>query len=84
MPCWDALAASYRRLLLQGQEYTNTNSNLDEIRWQKNRFQTKEEDKTRKEELSKVEIGNLPKKEFRVMIIMTKELRFTEQEVTSF
>ena len=31
--------------------------------------QTKEQDKTPKEELSDVEIGNLPKKEFRVMMI---------------
>ena len=59
------------------------------MRWQKNGFQTKEEDKTRKEELSEVEIGNLPKKEFRVMIIMTKELRrradgCTEQEARRF
>ena len=65
--------------------YKNTNSNSDEMRRQKNRFQTKEEDKTRKE-LRKVEIGNLPKKEFRVMIIMAKEFgrrtdRCTGQEV---
>lgn len=45
------------------------------MRWQKNGFQTKEEDKTQKEELSEVEIGNLPKKEFRVMIVkMIQEL----------
>ena len=31
--------------------------------------QMKEQDKTPKEELSDVEIGNLPKKEFRVMMI---------------
>ena len=31
-------------------------------------FQTKEQDKTR-EELSDVEIGNLPEKEFRVMTV---------------
>ena len=38
-------------------------------------FQTKEQDKTPEEELSKVEIGNLPKKEFRVVIVkMIKEL----------
>ena len=43
--------------------------------WQRNIFQTKEQDKT-PEELSEVEIGNLPEKEFRVMIIkMMKELR---------
>ena len=51
------------------------------MRWQRNRFQTKEEDKT-PEELSEVEIGNLPYREFKVMIIkMFKELRrrFDEQ-----
>ena len=32
-------------------------------------FQMKEQDKTLEEKLSEVEIGNLPKKEFRVMII---------------
>ena len=32
-------------------------------------FQTKEQDKTPEEEQSEVEIGNLPKKEFRVMIV---------------
>ena len=39
-------------------------------------FQTKEQDKTPEEELSEVEIGNLRKKKFRVMIIkMIKEHR---------
>ena len=38
--------------------------------------QMKEQDKTPEEELSEVEIGNLPEKEFRVMIIkVMKELR---------
>ena len=38
-------------------------------------FQTKEQDKTPEEELSEVEIGNQPKKEFKVMIVkMIKEL----------
>ena len=38
-------------------------------------FQTKEEDKTPVEELSEVEINNLPHKKFKVMIIkMLKEL----------
>ena len=32
-------------------------------------FQTKEQDKTPKEELSEVEIGNLPEKEFRIMTV---------------
>ena len=45
------------------------------MRWQKNMSQMKEQDKTPEEELSEVEIGNLPEKEFRVMIIkVMKEL----------
>ena len=42
---------------------------LDKMRWQKNIFQMKEQDKTSEEQLSEVEIGNLPEKEFRVMIV---------------
>ena len=39
-------------------------------------FQMKEQDKTPEEEISKMETGNVPKKEFKVMIIkMTKELQ---------
>ena len=54
--------------------------------WQKIMFQTKEKDKTPEEELSEVEIGNLPKKEFRVEIIKRtlKGNGCTEQEVRSF
>ena len=45
------------------------------MRQQRNRFQMKEKEKTLEEELRDVEIGNLPEKEFRVMIIkMVKEL----------
>ena len=35
---------------------------------QRNIFQTKEQDKIPEQQLSEVEIGNLPEKEFRVMI----------------
>ena len=48
------------------------------MRWQKNISQMKEQDKTPEEQLSKVEIGNLPKKKkkFRVMIMkMIQDLR---------
>ena len=46
------------------------------MRWLRNKFQTMEQDKTPEEELSEVKIGNLPQKEFRIMIIkMIKELR---------
>ena len=36
---------------------------------QRNTSQTKEQDKTSKEQLSELEIGNLTEKEFRVMIV---------------
>ena len=39
------------------------------MRQQKSMFQTKEQAKTQ-EELGKVEVGNLPNKEFKVMIVM--------------
>ena len=39
------------------------------MKWQKNMFHTKEQDKTPEEQLCDVEIDNLPKKEFRVMIV---------------
>ena len=39
-------------------------------------FQTKEQDKNPQEQLNEVEIGNLPEKEFRVMIVkMIQDLR---------
>ena len=45
------------------------------MRWQKNMFQTKEQDKTPEEQLSDMELDNLPKKEFRVMTVkMIQEL----------
>ena len=45
------------------------------MRQQRNRFQMKEKEKTLEDELRDVEIGNLPEKEFRVMIIkVVKEL----------
>ena len=46
----------------------NTNRNLNKMRWQRNTFQMKEKDKI-PEEQSDVEIGNLPEKEFRVIIV---------------
>ena len=39
------------------------------MRQQRNMSQMKEQDKTPEEQLSKVKIGNLPEKEFRVMIM---------------
>ena len=43
---------------------------------QRTMYQTKEKDKTPEEQLNEVEIGNLPEKEFRIMIVkMTQDLR---------
>ena len=39
-------------------------------------YQMKEQDKTPKQQLNEVEIGNLPEKEFRIMIVrMIQDLR---------
>ena len=48
--------------------HKSTNRKLDKMRQQRNMFQRKEQDKTPERELSKVEIGSLPEKEFRVVI----------------
>ena len=68
--------------------YIEIKSKLGKMRQQRNISQMKEQDKTPEEELSEVAIGNLPKKEFEVMIVkMIKELRRKmdeHQEVRSF
>ena len=46
------------------------------MKWQRNLSQTKEQDKTPEKQLSEVEIGNPPEKEFRKMIVkMIQDLR---------
>ena len=53
--------------------HRSKNSNLEN---EVTMFQMKQQDKAPKEELSEMEIGNLPDKEFKVMIVkMIKELR---------
>ena len=52
-------------------------------------FQVKEQDKSPEEELSEVEIRNLPEKEFRVVTVTIKTLRrrmdgCTVREIRSF
>ena len=41
-------------------------------------YQMKEQDKTPEKQLNEVEIGNLPEKEFRIMIV--KMIRMSEKE----
>ena len=46
------------------------------MRWQRNIFQEKEQDKNTLEQLTEVEISNLPEKELRLMIVkMIQDLR---------
>ena len=46
------------------------------MRWQKNVFKEKEQDKTPEQQLTKGQLGNLPNKEFKVMIVkMSKEIK---------
>ena len=46
------------------------------MRRQRNKLQTKDQDKNLQEQLNEEEIGNLPEKEFRVMIVkMIQDLR---------
>ena len=43
---------------------------------QRAKYQMKEQDKTSEKQLNEVEIGNLPEKEFRIMIVkMIQDLR---------
>ena len=51
--------------------HENKNGKLGKTGQQRNRFQTKEQDKAPEEELNKVGIGSLPNKEFKVMIVKT-------------
>lgn len=54
----------------------NTHRNLSKMRWQRNMFQTKEQDKTPEEQLSEVTIGSLPERGFWVMTVkMIHKLR---------
>lgn len=46
------------------------------MRWQRNIFQEKEQDKNIQEQLTEVEISNLPEKELQLMIVkMIQDLR---------
>ena len=48
---------------------------------QRARYKMKEQDKTPEKQLNEVEIGNLPEKEFRIMIVkMIQDLRKTMEE----
>ena len=42
-------------------------------------YQMKEHDKTPEKQLNEVEIGNLPEKEFRIMIVKQRPRRIKEQ-----
>ena len=51
-------------------------SQIDKMKRQRAMYQMKEQDKTQEKQLKEVEIGNLPEKEFRIMIVkMIQDLR---------
>ena len=57
-------------------------SNLDKMRRQRNMLQMKEQGKNPQDQMNKEEIGNLPEKEFRVMIVkMIQNLRNRMEKV---
>ena len=45
------------------------NRKIDKMKRQKVRYQMKEQDKTPEKQLNEVQIGNLPEKEFTIMIV---------------
>ena len=48
----------------------------DKMKRQRTMYQMKEQDKTPEKQLNEMEIGNLPEKEFRIMIVkMSQDLR---------
>ena len=60
-------------------------SKLDKTGQQRNSMQIKEQVKTPEEELSEMEIGNLPAKDLKVMIVkMFKDLRRMEEQGEKF
>ena len=46
-----------------------TFTEIDKMKRQRTMYQMKEQDKTQEKQLKEVEIGNLPEKEFRIMIV---------------
>ena len=51
------------------QEHNSTHKKEKKMRWQKNMSQIKKQGKNLQDQISEEEIGNLPEKEFRVMIV---------------
>ena len=74
MPCWDVQDAPYRGAFYKdGKQPTyhthkNAKSSSDKMRWQRNASQAKRQDKI-PEELSEVETGRAPERQFRAILI---------------
>ena len=59
-----------------GKKKKNLHRKIDKMKRQKAMYEMKEQDKTPEKQLKEVEIGNLPEKEFRIMIVkMIQDLR---------
>ena len=62
-------AEARRTTILQPVEKKHIHRKIDKMKRQRAMYQMKEQDKTPEKQLNEVEIGNLPEKEFRIMIV---------------
>ena len=53
---------------------------IDKIQRQRTLYQVKEQDETPEKQLNEVEIGNLPEKEFRIMVVKMIQDLILEKE----
>ena len=63
------MAKARRTTILQLQEKNHIHRKIDMMKRQSATSQMKEQDQTPEKQLNEVEIGNLPEKEFRIMIV---------------
>ena len=62
-------AEARRTKILQPVEQKPHSQKIDKMKRQRAMYQMKEQDKTPEKQLNEMEIGNLPEKEFRIMIV---------------
>ena len=69
-------AKARKTTILQPVDKNHIHRKIDKMKRQRAIYQMKEQDKTPEKQLNEVEIGNLPEKEFRIMIVkMIQDLR---------
>ena len=74
-------AETRRTTILQPVKQKPHSQKIDKMKRQRAMYQMKEQYKTQEKQLNEVDIGNLPEKEFRIMIVkMIKDLRKRMEE----